>query len=427
MLKQFNSYIQKHDLATPQDKILLGVSGGIDSMVMLDLMIRSEQHNIAIAHCNFSLRGVESDSEQALVEDIATRNGIEIFTRRFDTKKVAEQTGESIQMAARRLRYDWFEELCTTKGFDKIAIAHHGNDSTETFFINLLRGTGLRGLTGINNINGRIVRPLLFAQRDQITQYAAEHNISYLNDSSNGQIKYLRNRLRHDILPRLADSAPHFMETMAANIARLEQTQRFIGSQIAAIRAQAVVNDTIDLQVIEQYGNESFVLFELLYPYGFSPEVIEDLVRSRESCGKQFIAPHYTATVDRRRIIIEPRIRQEIQQESIGPNDPRIEWVDINRLMSLETPSNVALLCIDAAEFPLTIRKWRVGDWFIPLGMRGQKKVSDYLIDTKVAVTNKEQQCTLCTGETIMWLIGRRIDDRFKVTETSKKAIKITL
>lgn len=426
MLKQFYEYISRRELVADTDKVLLAVSGGIDSMTMVDLFMQTN-YKIAIAHCNFSLRGAESDAEQALVEQVAHENNIPIFIKRFDTKKEATDSGESIQMAARRLRYDWFDELSRNEGFDKIAIAHHANDSIETFFINLLRGTGLRGVTGISTANGKIIRPLLFADRDQITTYVAERAVRFLNDSSNGEIKYLRNRLRHDILPRLADSTSNFTATMTDNLTRLEQAQRFVDNQIERIRTLAVTDDIIDLRIVRGEGDVKFVLFELLYRYGFVPDVIEDLYRSMSSSGKSFLSPHYTALIDRERIIIRKRERQEIIEESVDEDDTRIEWVDISRLMSLETPSNVALLCVDAVTFPLTIRRWRVGDWFIPLGMHGQKKVSDYLIDTKVPMTEKETQCTLCSGETIMWLIGRRIDDRFKITETSKRIIRITL
>lgn len=426
MLKEFQKYITTHTLFKPTDRILLAVSGGIDSMAMSDLFLQSE-YNVAIAHCNFSLRGDESDAEQTLVENFATQHNIPIFIQRFDTKAEATHTGESIQMAARRLRYEWFEKLAHTENFDKIAIAHHGDDSTETFFINLLRGTGLRGLTGINSVNGKIVRPLLFASREQIVEYVAQRNVRYLNDSSNGTIKYLRNRLRHDLLPRLADSTPSFMGTMADNISRLERAQRFIDLQIERIRQHAVQNNVIDIKAIEQEGDMNFILFELLYPYGFPPEVIEDITRTEFHSGKKFFAPLYTATLDRNRIIITKRDEQIIEQQQIQEDDSRIEWVDMGRLMSLETPSNEALLCVDSMNFPLTLRKWQQGEWFVPLGMRGQKKVSDYLIDNKVSLPDKDKQLVLTTGDSIMWLVGRRIDDRYKVTERSVKVIRIRL
>lgn len=427
MFKEFQKYITTRALLKPDDRILLAVSGGIDSMAMSDLFLQSE-YNFAIAHCNFELRGDESDAEQKLVEDFAKEHNIPIFIRRFDTKNEALNSGESIQMAARRLRYDWFDELTRSENFDKIAIAHHGNDSTETFFINLLRGTGLRGLTGINSVNGKIVRPLLFASREQIVEYVAQRNVRYLNDSSNGMIKYLRNRLRHDILPRLADSAPAFMDTMADNISRLERAQRFIDLQMERIRESAVKDGVIDLQKIEQHGDMGFILFELLYPYGFAPQVIEDITRTEQPhSGKQFFAPLYVATLDRNRIIVTKREQMVIEQESIELDDPRIEWVDMSRLMSLETPSNEALLCVDSVTFPLTLRKWQQGEWFVPLGMRGQKKVSDYLIDNKVALPDKERQLVLVAAESVMWLVGRRIDDRYKVTERSEKVIRLRL
>ncbi|CDN32957.1 tRNA(Ile)-lysidine synthetase [Mucinivorans hirudinis] len=408
------------------EKTLLAVSGGVDSMVMLDMYIKQGMA-IGVAHCNFRLRGAESDAEQALVERVATKNNIPIYIRRFDTSCEAALAGESIQMAARRLRYAFFEEICTEQGYDKIAIAHHSDDSTETFFINLLRGTGLRGLTGISAVNGRVIRPLLGMSREQILEYAAENEVKYLLDSSNGSLKYLRNRLRHDIIPRLADSVPDFRRTMAQNLMRLEQAQNFIDNQIAEIRDEVISENIIDLGLIKSQGNYTFVIFELLRPYGFSPEVIEDLCRSTDSTGKQFYAAHWVATIDRGRVIMTERTRQLIEDELICETDERIEQVDVSRLMSLRTPANEALLCVDAAHFPLRVRRWQQGDWFVPLGLRGQKKVSDFLIDAKVSMPDKERQLVLMTGETIMWLIGRRIDDRFKVDEKSRRVIKIRL
>lgn len=395
-------------------------------MVMLDLFLRAG-YQVAIAHCNFELRGAESDAEQELVERVARENKIPLYTQRFSTKLVAAQYGESIQMAARRLRYEWFDALCRDHQFNRIAIAHHSNDSIETFFINLFRGTGLRGLTGIGRTKGIVIRPMIFATRDQITDYAAQNGVRYMNDSSNAQTKYLRNRLRHDIIPRIEDAAPGFDQTMTQNLLRLEQAQGFIDHQIERIRKEAISRNIIDLAIVEQQGNINFVLFELIHPYGFHPEVIGDMVQSIGSSGRQFMAPHYIATIDRRRIIIEPREREEIKPQTIAHDDPRIEWVDSSRLMSLVTPPDQALLCVDGVTFPLTVRLWQVADTFMPLGMTGHKKVSDYLIDTKISIPDKERQCVLTTGDEIMWLIGRRIDDRYKITEKSQKIIRITL
>ena len=437
MLEEFRQYIRSRRLTTPDDRLLVAVSGGIDSMTLLDLARRVFEGRLAAAHCNFTLRGEESDGDQQLVESYCRQYGIPLHTIRFDTETEARTHGESIQMAARRLRYEWFDTLCDQHGYTKIAIAHHADDSIETFFINLVRGTGLRGLTGISDRRGRIIRPLLFARRDDITAYAARHAVPYREDSTNATLKYLRNRLRHDILPRF-DSASNnrFARTMEENLLRLQQTQRFIDLQIARLRAAALDDHTIDL---EQLDPEclAFELHELLRPYGFASETVADLAdlllghdadNDLTASGKRFEAPLWSAVVDRNRLLLVPRTVEPFRDEQIAADDPRIEWLTVGELPeSLATPANVAYLSADALKFPLTLRLWQEGDWFIPLGMVGQKKVSDFLIDAKIPVTEKARQGVLLSGETIVWLVGRRIDDRYKVRQDAHRVIRITL
>ena len=437
MLEEFRQYIRSRRLTTPDDRLLVAVSGGIDSMTLLDLARRVFEGRLAAAHCNFTLRGEESDGDQQLVESYCRQYGIPLHTIRFDTETEARTHGESIQMAARRLRYEWFDTLCDQHGYTKIAIAHHADDSIETFFINLVRGTGLRGLTGISDRRGRIIRPLLFARRDDITAYTARHAVPYREDSTNATLKYLRNRLRHDILPRF-DSASNnrFARTMEENLLRLQQTQRFIDLQIARLRAAALDDHTIAL---EQLDPEclAFELHELLRPYGFASETVADLAdlllghdadNDLTASGKRFEAPLWSAVVDRNRLLLVPRTVEPFRDEQIAADDPRIEWLTVGELPeSLATPANVAYLSADALKFPLTLRLWQEGDWFIPLGMVGQKKVSDFLIDAKIPVTEKARQGVLLSGETIVWLVGRRIDDRYKVRQDAHRVIRITL
>lgn len=423
MKEQFLAFIASQQLFNANDKILVAVSGGVDSMTLLNLMAT---YNIGVAHCNFSLRGGESDAEQALVERTCAEMGVECFVARFDTRGVCAATGESTQMAARRLRYDFFDELCRKHSFTKIAIAHHCDDSTETFFINLIRGTGIRGLTGINPAAGRVVRPLLFTSRDEIEKYALAQALQYLTDSSNLNDDYLRNRLRHDILPRIGSMSSSFGHTMGANISRLESAQRFIDAQVKKIASEIFVDNVLDLSELEQYGEPQFLLFELLYPLGFSPETISDIEKATLS-GKRFYAEKYVATLDRNKLLINPRSAAKFEQSTICEDDPALEWLTINDFDTLQTPPNVALLSADALNFPLRVRRWQAGDWFVPLGMHSQKKVSDFLIDAKVSLPDKEQQGVLVSGDSIVWLIGRRIDDRYKVTETTSKVIRITL
>lgn len=437
MLEPFRQYIRSRRLIAPGDSILVAVSGGIDSMTLLDLLRQAYGGRIAAAHCNFSLRGAESDGDQQLVESYCLQHRIPLHTVRFDTETEAQERGESIQMAARRLRYDWFDALCDEHGYSKIAIAHHADDSTETFFINLLRGTGLRGLTGIADRRGRIIRPLLFARRDDITAYAVAGGVPYREDSTNATLKYLRNRLRHDILPRLDSAANNRLaQTMEQNLMRLQQAQRFIDARIEQLRPMALHDHVLDLSVLDP-DCLAFELYELLRPYGFAPETVEDLAavldRRAEDCdvtasGKRFEAPDWNAAIDRGRIMLTPRIVEPFREERIAEDDPRIEWLSVDELPdSLATPPNVAYLTADALKFPLLLRRWREGDWFIPLGMVGQKKVSDFLIDAKVPAADKARQGVLVSGETIVWLAGRRIDDRYKVRQDARRIVRITL
>lgn len=381
---------------------------------------------IGVAHCNFSLRGGESDMEQQLVERRCKELGVRCHTIRFETKKECAITGESTQMAARRLRYEWFDSLCEEFGYSRIAIAHHNDDAIETFFINLLRGSGLRGLTGINISRERIIRPLLFASRLSIERYALENSLEYLTDSSNLNTEYLRNRMRHDILPRFHSSSSVFGRTMGANIERLSAAQRFIDAAILKIKEAVVRDGKINLEELDNYGEREFLLFEILREYGFSGEVVDDIVRASHT-GKQFYSDTHVITLDRGYLLLNLREHQEFEERLIEQNGSEVEWMDVSRLMSLECPSNVALLSADALQFPLRLRKWESGDWFIPLGMRNPKKVSDFLIDSKVPLPQKANQGVLMSGDAIVWVVGRRIDERYKVTEGALQVVRITL
>lgn len=434
---KFLQYVSARSLLRGGDHVLIAVSGGIDSMVLLDLLSRAATDlriKLSVAHCNFTLRGEESDGDQRLVEQTAARLGLVCHLVRFDTEAEASQWGESIQMAARRLRYDWFDELCDTYGYNRVVTGHHGDDSIETFFVNLMRGTGLRGLAGIADRRGRVVRPLLFAGRDDITTYAAQNGVAYRNDSSNNSVKYLRNRLRHEIIPLFSSSSNSFARTMEGNFSRLSDSQRFIDLHIERLRSRALCSDGIltldalDPELID------FELFELLSPYGFSPEVLSDLARTitcgtTTESGKQFLAPEYTALLDRGRVLITKRESRPFVEQTIDHDDTRVEWLTVADLPnSLATPPNVAYLTAEALQFPLRLRRWVVGDWFVPLGMVGQKKVSDFMIDAKASMIDKEAQGVLVSGDdTIVWLVGRRIDERFKVTQAARRVVRITL
>ncbi len=427
MKDKFICYIEEHDLICPNDRILLCISGGVDSMVLLRLFVECYGvQRIVVAHCNFMLRGEQSDAETAMVLRVCGEYGVECHHRYFDTKAECARSGDSVQIVARRLRYDWFDSLAQEYDYTKIATAHHSDDSTETFFINLLRGTGLRGLTGIGRSRGRIIRPLLFASRGDIESYAMRNSVEYKTDSSNSNLDYLRSRLRHDILPRFASSSSSFLLTMAANIERLSAAQAFIDKQIEQIALRVFEGSTLNLDRLKEMDNWHFLLFELLRPYGYSGEVVEDISQATHS-GKRFYSASHCATLDRGSLIIVARGKTEdFEERELHPDDTSIEWIDPASLQSLHCPKNEALLSADALQFPLQLRRWRHGDWFVPLGMQSPKKVSDLLIDGKVPLTEKENQGVLVSGEdSIVWVVGRRIDDRYKITESTVRAIRV--
>lgn len=437
---RFREYIKEHQLATADNRILLTVSGGVDSMVMMHLFVEAG-FNVGVAHCNFQLRGTESEEDEVLVAEQAAALGVPCYNRRFDTKGEMAATGESVQIAARRLRYGWFAELCTDEGYDTIAVAHHADDSIETFFINLLRGTGLKGLTGISLTNGRIIRPLLFATRHEINDYAKAHKIPFREDSSNRSTKYLRNKIRLGIVPRLREIVPSFTQTMGSNIDRLTDAQHFINHAIGKIEAEAVEHfggeDIINPAKIDRGFPLNFVIYELMSQnYGFKGDVVDSLCDALRAgaTGKRFYSRDWVAYIDRGRIVIsrigvddECEVPFDLGKSKVycGNSVLYIERTNIDHIDSLFQPDNIALLDADTLTEPLTLRKWREGDRFVPLGMSGEKKVSDYLINSKVSMAEKSRQFVLCAGEQIVWLVGHRIDERYKITSTTENVVKI--
>ena len=344
---------------------------------------------MGVAHCNFQLRGAESDEDEVLVEEEAKKYGVEFYNKRFETTAEMERTGESMEMAARRLRYAWFDTLSRGQGYTAVAIAHHADDSIETFFINLLRGTGLRGLTGISTQVGRIIRPLMFASRKEILEYAVANRIPFREDSSNRSTKYLRNKIRLGLIPRIREINPKFTSLMSRNLARLTDAQLFINHGIERIRGEAVTSAD-----------------------GFD-----------------------TAYVDRGKIVVAPitpddacmtQVERGAQRSYCGNSVLYFEYTDIDTIKNFGVPEHIAQVDADRLQFPLTLRRWREGDSFVPFGMTGRKKVSDFLIDAKVSMAEKQRQFVLLSGGEIVWLVGRRIDDRYRLTPNTENVLRIT-
>lgn len=438
MLTRFLEYSHQNKLFSTGSRILLAVSGGIDSMVMASLFMKAGiQH--AIAHCNFSLRGKESDSDEAFVKKDAERKKLSFYSMRFDTLGYAALKGISVQMAARELRYGWFSELCESEGFDAVAVAHNLNDNIETMLLNLIRGTGLNGLTGMKPRNKNIIRPLLFATRDEIAAFAAENRIRHREDSSNAEIKYLRNRIRHRILPEMQNVNPGLLDSLTDTIHHLRSASEIIEKYIDTIRESIFrpKGDVIeaDLKSLRSLQPLAPHIYELFRTYGLSSYQADELLSLLNSSpGKQMYTSTHRLLRDRDKIII---------MEKEGDRLPTYIFssVDEMRLSGLfsslrittgsdETvPQDHLTACIDldAITFPVTVRPWEHGDRFMPLGMSHMKKISDFLIDLKVPVTSKEKVLLLLAGADVVWVMGYRIDNRFRITGNTVRKLIMTV
>jgi tRNA(Ile)-lysidine synthase len=447
VLQQFKSYIANNKLFNHTDTLLVTVSGGIDSMTLLHLLLAAG-YRTGVAHCNFQLRGEASDGDEQLVRTCCATKNIPFFVAHFDAGKYAAEKGISIQMAARALRYAWFESVAAEHGFDKIAVAHNANDEVETFFLNLARSTGLRGLSGMAAAQGKIVRPLLFAPRADIACYAQENAVSFREDASNSQVKYARNRIRIEIIPEFVKLNPSFLSTMQGNMERLGAAQRLVGKMADELRKKACTEkaDTLHIKISALPADQLHLwLFELLYGYGFSGATVDDIAAAINGIsGKIFYSPTHTLLKDRDSLIVAKKRKEEVIASGLRIEDAKsgskgwtaaaakdnlntckvklggmefsFEMLD-NRSISLNQGSNVALLDYDALQFPLTLRHWREGDRFMPLGMKGEKKLSDFFTDCKLNLFEKQKQLLLCSANgDIAWVVGRRADNRYRVT-----------
>jgi len=437
--KGFLEFITSQKLFYKTEKTLLTISGGMDSMVMLDLFAKCNMV-FGVAHCNFNLRGTESDRDSKFVRDHAHNNGIQYFEKSFETKEFATENKCSIQEAARFLRYQYFEELCTDEGFRYYATAHHFDDQIETFFINLFRGTGVSGLRGILPKNEKCIRPLLFATRNDIEEYASKHKISFREDSSNASDKYLRNRIRHHILPALASVKPDYKNGFNKTFQLLSGTEEFINVEIGKLKKHIFRYEgsqvLISIDKLNDLRQIGFYLFELLKPYGFSEDTLRKIPTAiNKPPGKVFLSKTHQLLIDRSDIIISEL--EDFSPESfwIEPGQIEIdsplklvfESIANNENLVIDPNKKFAYLDFEKLEFPMQLRKWEKGDYFHPLGMKGRKKVSDYFIDQKYSLIDKQKAWLLVSGNNIVWIVGQRIDGRYKIDYQTKIIYKISL
>ncbi|MDX9926402.1 MAG: tRNA lysidine(34) synthetase TilS [Bacteroidales bacterium] len=438
MLSRFLEFSEREKLFTRGSRLLLAVSGGIDSMVMAWLF-REAGIEYSIAHCNFSLRGDESDGDEEFVAAYARTSSISFFSRRFDTMTYAGTHRISVQMAARELRYDWFRSLIRSEGFDSVAVAHNLNDNVETFLINLSRGTGLHGLTGMSPRTGDIIRPLLFATREEIASYASARGIDFREDRSNAEVKYIRNRIRHKVIPELEKVNPGILAAVADTMKHLSSDSSLVDTYLSQLSGQLFTfsGDSAGVEISSLMALNPLEphIFGLFRPFGLFPKQTDEVISLLQSgTGRSVYTATHRLLNDRGRIIISPRISEAPEEYTFNSID-EIRISGLFSALRITEPSDDALpathltasLDLDLVAFPVTVRPWKPGDRFMPLGMKQMKKISDFLIDLKVPVTEKEQVLLLLSGSDVMWVMGYRIDDRFRVSEETGKIIVLTL
>jgi len=427
MKNKVQYFITEKSLFKREDKLILGISGGADSVCLMHVLL-ALGCSFELAHCNFNLRGEESDADENFVKELAKGHQLKIHVKQFDTLAYAAKNKISTQMAARDLRYAWFGKLLIKSSAKYLAIAHHANDDVETFFINLVRGSGLKGFLGIKEKNNAIVRPLLSVSRLEIEQYLKERNLVFREDSSNTSVKYLRNKIRHELMPLLAEMNPSIQQTVKDEMKILEGVSKIYASKVEEVRkdltqekngiVQFEISALLALNPLHNY------LYELLAPYGFyTVEAISKALQGQS--GKQFFSATHQLVVDRENIFISLLNIEnevfEITKKTTSLVHPLEIKFKVTSDKTIIYDNDIAQLDVEKLKFPLTLRKWKQGDKFMPLGMKKFKKLSDFFIDNKFSIIDKQEQWLLCSDVDIVWLVGCRIDERYKLETNTKK------
>ncbi|MBW1294489.1 tRNA lysidine(34) synthetase TilS [Aquimarina litoralis] len=436
MKQKFKDHIKNRLPFLQKKKLLIASSGGLDSMVLTHLCYLNN-YEIGIAHCNFKLRGTESDKDEIFVSKVAEELDVPFFVTNFETNSYAKENKLSIQMAARGLRYKWFEEILINQKYDYVLTAHHKDDNLETFLINLSRGTGIDGLTGIPEINGIYMRPLLPFSRNQIHEFAIKNNIDWREDSSNSDTKYLRNKLRHQVIPELTSINPNFLNNFENTLDYLKHAQAFIRSQVYLIRKEVFEYgelDTIKIAIhkLQKYNDPKKYLYFLLKEYGFT--AWDDIVKMLNAqSGKQIFSSTHRLVKNREYLLLCPIVEDVPDRIYHIPEEENMIMIPSGmiHLKEVSDLSNTDFKTIyvdkETLKYPLIVRKWKEGDYFYPLGMKGKKKLSKYFKDEKLSLLAKERVWLLCSGEDIIWIINYRADNRFKISPKTKQLLKVTI
>ncbi|WP_372645966.1 tRNA lysidine(34) synthetase TilS [Ancylomarina sp.] len=439
MLRKLIRHIEKEELFGRNEKLLVTVSGGLDSVVLLHLLHKMELKCI-IAHCNFRLRAEDSDGDAIFVEELAEKYDFPFCTTAFDTTEYAKEKAISIEMAARDLRYEWFESIRQAHQCQYILTGHHADDVIETVLINLARGTGIHGLTGIKAKKNRLIRPLLPFSREELKAYADENTLSYREDYTNAQTDFVRNKIRHQIIPVLQEINPSIQKTMNENVARFSDVELIYNNEIENKRLSFINHEDdrllISVSELKKLPAQKSHLFEFLKPYGFHSREVLNIIDSLDSIsGKLFYSEKYQLLRDREYLVLTKREEKETGEYELSENghleikEKSFHCEIFERTADFKFSTNPQIACFDADKlsFPLKLRKWQEGDVFHPIGMKGRKKVSDYFIDNKFSLTDKENAWLLVSGDDIIWLVGHRMDDRFKIIKTTQSICEIRI
>jgi tRNA(Ile)-lysidine synthase len=437
VLSELESYIGNNGLFSRENKLLLALSGGADSVVLTQLL-KNAGYNLSLAHCNFWLRGSESEADEQFCRELASEIGIEIFVNHFDVEAARKKSGASIQMAARQLRYDWFSELIRDHAFDFLVTAHHANDLVESVFLNLLRGTGIKGMKGIAEISGNRVRPLLRFSKETILAFAREKNISYRQDASNLDDKYERNFIRLNVIPHLKKLNNRLEETFLRNSFRFSEEAGIVQAFIAKKKEELCSTDQEGILRVSKHrlGQEAYratLLHGILEEMGFNETQERNILKNitgEATPGKRYASPTHELTVDREYILIRPKRNNHKTSLTINNFEDllAIPVLHVETLSSFSIP-RAGELVVQRSRlvFPLVLRAWEKGDQFRPFGMKGYKLVSDFLKEQKLHAFEKEACRLLVNGNSeIIWIACYRSDDRYKVNESSDDLIKIT-
>lgn len=419
LVKKVKEFIEKEDLFSKQDKILVALSGGADSVALTRILITLGYHCEA-AHCNFELRGEESDRDEDFVRNFCRSLNIKCHSIHFETRRYAAQQSISIEMAARELRYNWFSKICEESDCQVVAVAHHKDDSVETMLLNLIRGTGINGLLGIRPKNGNVVRPLLCASRQEVVAYLHRMNQTYVTDSTNLEDEYTRNKIRLNLLPLMEEINPSVKDGLVKTSSYLNDISKVYQQAIKESIDRIFITPEKEIS-IEKLMNEpapQALLFEVLSPLGFNSTQVEEVYGSLNGQpGKRFISSQWQVVKDRDLLLIE--------KVKTANDKPQIIFEEVLLTKEFVIPKDKNTACFDANKFKgvISIRKWEKGDYFIPFGMKGKKLVSDFMTDSKFSLLKKEQQWVLSCNDQIAWLIGERTDNRFRIDDSTQKVI----